>query len=116
MKHTRAIKWLWIGGVPIVWCILALIVYHGVWLTGLLPENPSGLPTLLGHELSFWVCGPFPVAWIVVIVLAVKGRLPGTRRRVQGVCDSCGYDLAGLPTSTCPECGGTIRKGATPKA
>jgi len=29
-------------------------------------------------------------------------------RQQAGVCSSCGYPLADLPTNTCPECGATI--------
>ncbi|MEZ6163573.1 MAG: hypothetical protein R3B67_03975 [Phycisphaerales bacterium] len=30
------------------------------------------------------------------------------RRRESDACQSCGYSLADLPTTTCPECGATI--------
>lgn len=34
------------------------------------------------------------------------------RRLQTGVCFFCGYDMAGLPTSVCPECGKESRIGA----
>lgn len=32
-------------------------------------------------------------------------------RLVEGACDSCGYDVRGLSSVRCPECGGVIARG-----
>ncbi|QQS07839.1 MAG: hypothetical protein IPK69_07395 [Phycisphaerales bacterium] len=32
-------------------------------------------------------------------------------RLVDGACDSCGYDVRGLTSERCPECGGVIARG-----
>ena len=78
-RHTRAIKWLWIGGFPFAWYVVSFAVYHAAWASGLLAENASGVPTLLGHELGLWLLAAFPIVWLVATILAMKGRLPGTR-------------------------------------
>lgn len=54
----------------------------------------------------------FPL-WVVIVafgvypVAVVTGRrVRARRRRLQGQCANCGYDLTGLPHRRCPECGG----------
>jgi hypothetical protein len=42
------------------------------------------------------------------IALTLWSAPPALRRRLRrarGQCQACGYDLKGMPTSTCPECG-----------
>lgn len=43
-------------------------------------------------------------AGCAVLLFGVE-RLKGFRRARCGLCATCGYDLKGAPTSTCPECG-----------
>jgi hypothetical protein len=43
--------------------------------------------------------------WIA-LAAAATGQLRRRVRRSNGLCESCGYDLRGSPTSSaCPECG-----------
>ena len=102
----------YILGFPVAWFIIAGLLYQAVWSLHLLPENPSGLPTILGADLAFYLCGPGPLAWIAVIVLAADRRLPGLRHNPDedfARCVYCGYSLQSLaPPGTsipCPECG-----------
>jgi hypothetical protein len=46
--------------------------------------------------------GVVATAWMPLPVSAVVRRV---RRRRTGGCRGCGYDLRGLPTGVCPECG-----------
>ncbi len=61
---------------------------------------------------SSTVYGVFCASWVVVVLLGtyptlafVRGPLRRWRRRRQGRCQKCGYDLAGNVTGVCPECG-----------
>ncbi len=45
----------------------------------------------------------FPALW-VLFMLAVLSATAGARRTAE-TCESCGYSLAGLRGTTCPECG-----------
>jgi hypothetical protein len=124
-KLTRKSAWRWsvgfrsaayVLGFPVAWYVATMLLYHAVWSLHLLPENPSGLPTILGADLAFYLCGPGPLAWIAIIVLAADRKLPGLRHNPDndfGRCEWCGYPLARLaPPGTsipCPECGELVR-------
>jgi hypothetical protein len=47
------------------------------------------------------LCVLFTLVGVFLLWLARRGRLAGQ-------CRSCGYDLSGLASPTCPECGGSI--------
>jgi hypothetical protein len=44
-------------------------------------------------------------AWPAALSAALGLLALAPRRRRQGSCTTCGYDLSGLPTGVCPECG-----------
>jgi hypothetical protein len=53
------------------------------------------------------------VLWLLLSGVMFVVREFGRRyRRDPGRCASCGYDLRGNPTETCPECGTTKRDPA----
>ncbi|HVZ94943.1 MAG TPA: hypothetical protein VG797_10580 [Phycisphaerales bacterium] len=46
--------------------------------------------------------------WVLVLALLAYRR---ARLRFRaGMCPSCAYDARGLPSSTCPECGGAVER------
>lgn len=45
---------------------------------------------------------------VVLVVLYVVVRLYRSSRPNTGYCETCGYPLHDLPSSTCPECGDHI--------
>lgn len=66
---------------------------------------------LYDHRLivPFW----FPTCLAAVLpLLALQRRQTSRRRKRQGRCVSCGYDLTGNMSGICPECGNTT-EGAT---
>ena len=67
----------------------------------LLPIRPIW-PAFAGNVL-IWSCALFAVVWFV--------RYPARRRRKRiGKCRKCGYDLRGIESLRCPECGTGIIK------
>lgn len=69
----------------------------------------------LGRRMPPWVpiavTAALPAAWLS-LVLARRLLLPTMRKRL-GLCPSCGYDLTGNVSGTCPECGTPVAaKGA----
>lgn len=61
----------------------------------------------LGRRMPAWVpiavTAALPAAWLSLF-LARRLQLPTMRERL-GLCRSCGYDLTGNISGTCPECG-----------
>jgi hypothetical protein len=87
-------------------------------LTGLRPSSRAGIATAVSYV------GPASAA--VVFALGLYMFLSGKwfiRRIVrglgpppEGICAGCGYDLAGLRVSRCPECGEKLPKGVVTAA
>ena len=44
---------------------------------------------------------------LILVVLFIPSRLRCYRRLAKGRCFKCAYDLAGIPSDRCPECGST---------
>ncbi len=83
-------KWVWFA--PIA--VLMGPFFGAVFLThGSDGEGYEDLGAMAGTAFWFWLMVP-------VVVLAIKQRRPRP-----GLCATCGYSLAGLPSPLCPECG-----------
>jgi len=81
-----------------------------------------GWPPLFGIEygkfyrkgilVSYSIGLPVPIIILVLLGPAVwmiaSSRLKKTRRRRQGQCLNCGYNLTGLTEPRCPECGNSF--------
>ena len=71
------------------------------------PDRPPSDATLLPY-LPYWP-GLLADTLFYAVLLACLHQLNAwghrTRRRKRGRCAACGYDLSGLDSFTCPECG-----------
>lgn len=68
--------------------------------------------------VSAIICG-FVVAIAILLGFADRRYSRLLRRRIEGICMTCGYDLTGNVSGTCPECGtrtGGISSGETEAA
>jgi hypothetical protein len=65
----------------------------------------KGVVKMAGVTMAIIVAG-------AAVTVAARMSSAGARRRqaaaMRGRCPQCGYDLAGLPGETCPECGSAI--------
>lgn len=59
----------------------------------------------ISHWLAALAAAVLPARWIVLY----RGRWRREARRRAGCCLTCGYNLAGNASGTCPECGTPIR-------
>ena len=50
------------------------------------------------------------VAALLLTIGGLVWYLKRRRARLPGVCGKCGYNVTGIPTFTCPECGSDLRK------
>lgn len=103
--------------VPMFFCVIPIVVGASALLISslLVPnarsayqhaEQPWARPIYLCGLVS-WVIGVVGNGWTVVswtLRQHRRQRLPANLR-----CESCGYELTGLPTLRCPECGESPR-------
>jgi len=76
-------------------------------------EPVGGTPRVEWSPSVVWQTGSVPgwyvraPWWIPVLPLGIPGALLWYRhlRRAAHVCAACGYDLSGLSSGVCPECG-----------
>lgn len=63
-----------------------------------------------GVFVSFSISSGFPFVFYVAIaaITAAANLSAKPKEKPAGLCESCGYDLAGLPTDICPECGNRL--------
>lgn len=111
--------------------IFFVIYLVAVWLGAfLLRRRPIGFVVALasamplvilgawfqnGHDtLTIWSIGSFAFAGLVGLGAFFLVLQP---RRPDSACESCGYDLAGIGSPVCPECGagGRSRSPAAPQ-
>jgi hypothetical protein len=64
---------------------------------------------LVYMQLSIWIPLGLIVLFAVYPAIAlIAGPLRRRHRRRKGLCTTCGYNLTGNTTGTCPECGSTL--------
>jgi hypothetical protein len=65
--------------------------------------------------LNYFVEVPLPMVFAVLIAYPtltfIRGPLRRWRRRRQGLCVKCAYDLTGNESGVCPECGTATERG-----
>ena len=93
------------------------------WIGGFVMNRARFFPPLFSRprvvrvgpahrHLTFPLHLPFLVLTATLAALCVYPLLPNPRqrwRRKRGLCVSCGYDLTGNVSGTCPECGSPSR-------
>jgi DNA-directed RNA polymerase subunit RPC12/RpoP len=86
------------------WLLYGTLAFGGLmWLTNALPRYLFGRTK--GNLVTLFVELPVCLGTGALFGLIMKWFL-GRRHRFQaGHCRSCGYDLRGLPSNVCPECG-----------
>src|SRR5262249_51018352 len=67
-------------------------------------------PAWIGGDLIAWAGSPAALAGLGAAaiaggVLTWHGATALLARTEPGICDACGYNLAGLGSDVCPECG-----------
>ena len=66
----------------------------------------AGRPVYTPYAVRYRTIALVPLALLLVVNAAPLTRMFVRRRRSQrGHCVTCGYDLRGSPSGTCPECG-----------
>ena len=71
-------------------------------------DNPRVLPTVLTVDQYYAAWVPLWPLALIAVPLALREIVHMRRQTSWGGCRKCGYDLRGLPTPRCPECGTSI--------
>lgn len=134
-------SWDWVTFVAIPGTLVSILVVEGAnvalqrkmrWhllMIGLHMLLPLGIGVLGFNMGGIGVAAAFVPLMVVIDCMFVNGRVTRAmkkagvrvgflgvreeelRRLRSGVCFHCGYDMAGLPTAVCPECGKESRIG-----
>lgn len=87
----------------------ALVVFWSIWWK-MVGWVLSYTATNNDYWIVYWWIGAIVYHGLMAYILlrwSIRARL---RSRRDGFCQSCGYDLAGLPGNICPECGSAIEQ------
>lgn len=65
--------------------------------------------TLVRHRLAMPSYVAFTPAFVFPVLVVVRRPLRRWKRKRNGLCVKCGYNLSGVPEPRCPECGTNAR-------
>jgi hypothetical protein len=82
----------------------ASIPFLGGW------QKLTGAPGTSWYSFHIRLWCPFVLSAIYLTIAFIRGPARRWRRRRNGWCVACGYDLTGNISGICPECGTEIRK------
>ena len=99
---SRRVK-MWMWGIPASLVMPKILLIAAAIYAG----HVSRYPRLMSMSERF-----FTLAVIFAVLLLATGRTLAYRRRVAGSCASCGYNLSGNISGTCPECGSPVPTSA----
>ena len=95
----------------VIWIVCAIgaaviaIVGTAVWSSGLLNFGASG-GKKADLKMALWLSIPAAILVLPFIVYAMRRALARVRvRRAIHPCPECGYELRGIVSKVCPECG-----------
>lgn len=91
---------LWYHGLLLIvsyWVGVVLTYETYALLRGTASYNGSSVLIIVGTMITYFILYP---VWIVMRSVRARPQL-----KIGSICERCGYDLTGLPTRTCPECG-----------
>lgn len=89
---------------PLLLIALGVQLYGSAYLTWVNTLGSSATPSAAPKFLSWSACACWLLAPVLVYALRPPRKIPA------GLCQTCGYDRAGLAEgAACPECGASPR-------
>lgn len=101
--------WIWLF-IPVVaaWSVASLLLasyapgFDGTLYSGNLPPTWKGPLTWMSNGVIGFA---IVLAAAVVVIFSMHRRMKHAAERSDNSCPNCGYSMAGLTASVCPECG-----------
>ena len=94
------------------WITTTPVVYRTFSFAGLavefVPDRFTGSGNRIGVNMTLPLWMPLLLFGMPLGMLLARGPLRRWSRRRRGLCLTCGYNLEGNTSGTCPECGGKI--------
>lgn len=75
------------------------------------PKTPIRVKQVNGVHVQLPLIWPLALSVLAMVWLRFSPMYRRARWRARGCCESCGYDLRGLTSAQCPECGKPIARG-----
>jgi len=72
--------------------------------------SPQAIAQLRLLELSVIPASVLSLCWLTAIAWMLRGAAERVRERQFDACPACGYDMRGIESQVCPECGGAVAK------